>query len=160
MENVLLIAMATLALTSAACATVATNIDRAVTVHNVYRRVLLDVDGVFVPSLIDADRKATERFKEDDELYAAEMKPWKDAVAALKAARLTEQALHLSIEQWQAGNEDKGILSGVYACAADSVDRLSLAFGTLPDNSVLYAASFAIGSQLRALADGATCEVK
>lgn len=157
-DNLLIIAMATLAITSG-CATIP-DIDRATTVHNVYRRVLLDVDQVFVPALIEAEKKANEQHREDDELYAAEMKPWREAVAALKIARQTEEALHLSLEQWQAGTENQGVLKGVYACSADAVDKLSLAFGTLPDNSVLYAAAFAISAQLRALAYGATCEVK
>lgn len=159
MEHLLILCMACLAIASGGCLS-AQSIDRAVTVHNVYRRVLLDVDKAFVPSLVDAERVANEQHKGDDELYAAEMKPWRAAVAALKVARQTEQAMHLAIEQQIAGTADEGVLRTTYACAAESVDRLSLAFGTLPDNSVLYAAAFAIGTQLRSLAGNERCPVK
>lgn len=159
MANVLVLMMAGLALTFSGCAT-GLDYERAVQVHNVYRRVLLDVDKEFTPAMVDAEKRIALANQKLDDVYDAEMKPWLAAVTALKIARQAEQAMHASLEQWQAGAENGTVLKSTYGCASDAVDKLSLAFGELPDNSLLYAASFAIGSQLRVLADGERCPVK
>lgn len=159
MASVLVLMMAGLALTFSGCAT-GLDYERAVQVHNVYRRVLLDVDKEFTPAMVDAEKRIALTNQNLDERYDAEMKPWLAAVTALKTARQTEQAMHASLEQWQAGAQDGAILKSTYACASDAVDKLSLAFGELPDNSVLYAAAFAISTQLRVLADGERCPVR
>jgi hypothetical protein len=146
------------ALTCTSCATMQP-IDRAVAVHNVFRSVLIDLDTAYVPVLAEADMAAQERAQGDAAVYLDALKPWRTAVEVLTRAKQTEQVMHAAITQAIATGQGAGVLHSTYACAAAAVDEVTLAFGVLPKGSPLYAAAFAIGVQLRNMADGAECEV-
>jgi hypothetical protein len=155
----LLLAMIGLTFASSSCVTTPP-IDQAITIHNVFRTVLLDFDAELAPLIRDADAQAMQAANGDLKVYAAAMQPWQDAVTELATARKAEQAIHLGLQQWAATGEDGKVLRETYACAAAAVQAVSDKFGALPRGSVLYAASFAIAAQLRAQAAGAECGVK
>lgn len=154
---VLVLAMAAFAAVTGC--THATDVQRAIAVHNVFRSVILDIDAAYAPVLREADEAAQLQAAGDSAAYLEAIKPYTDGVKALSTAKQTEQAMHLSISQWEATGNDTGILRETYACAAEAVDRVTMALGGLPKASPLYAAAFAIGTQLRSMADGADCEV-
>jgi hypothetical protein len=155
----LLLAMIGLTFAGSSCAS-APPIDQAITIHNVFRTVLLDFDAEFVPLIRDADAQAMQMASGDLKVYAAAMQPWQDAVTALSAARKAEQAIHLGLQQWAATGKDGEVLRETYACAANAVQQVSEKFGVLPKGRLLYAASYAIAAQLRAQAAGVECGVQ
>ena len=157
--NILVLAMIAVTFTSTSCAS-GPPIDQAITVHNVFRQVLLDFDAELAPLIRDADAQAMQTADGDMKVYAAAMQPWQDAVQSLGVARQAEQAIHLGLQQWAATGEDGKVLRETYACAANAVQAVTEKFGVLPKGRVLYAASFAIAAQLRAQAAGAECGVQ
>lgn len=155
MRHILLLAM----LLTAACATGA-ELQHAVSVHNVFRQVVLDADRAYAPVYAEAQHVADTEFPDDEAAYGKAMQPYDGVLNALVVAKQAEQAVHLGLEQWQAAADKRGVLDETYACAADAVDRLTLALGQVPKGTLLYAATFAVSAQLRALADGAACPVQ
>ena len=156
-QHLLIISM--IGLTFCSCVS-APPIDKAIVVHNIYRSMLLDLDAAMAPLLSEAEAQARIDHPDDARAFVDAMKPWTEAVEALAMARQAEQAMHLSISQWDATGDEGKVLRETYACAATAIDRVSNRLGVLPHGSPLYAAAFAIGTQLRAQADGLECEVK
>lgn len=145
-------------LASSACAT-GTDYQRAVSVHNVFRQVVLDVDSAYAPVYASAQKAADAEFPSDPLAYGKAMQVFDSALNALTAAKQAEQAMHLVLEQWQATAGKQGVLDETYACAADAVDKLTLAFGQLPKGSAFYTAAFAVSTQLRSMAGTVACPV-
>jgi hypothetical protein len=158
MSNASVILLACAALTFIGCAS-GPPMNKAIAVHNVFRSVLIDLDEAYVPVLKQADVEAQELAKGDAQVYLDALKPWRAAVDVLTRAKQAEQAMHLAISQQVAADNGAGVLRTTYACAADAVEEVTMAFGALPRGSPLYAAAFAIGTQLRAMAEDVKCEV-
>lgn len=144
---------------ASACAT-GPSLQQAVGVHNVFRQVVLDVDAAYAPIYADAQRAADAEFPDDQALYGKAMQPYDTALNALTGAKQAERGMHLSLEQWAVAADGGKVIGSTYACAADAVDKLSLALGSLHKNALLYAATAAVTMQLRSLADGAACPVQ
>lgn len=132
---------------------------QAVSVHNVFRQVVLDGDAAYAPIYASAQHAADVDFPNDSQSYGKAMQVYDGVLNALVVAKQTEQAMRVALEQWEATAEKHGVLDVTYACAADAVDRLALALGQLPKGSPFYAAAFAVGAQLRALGGSSTCPV-
>lgn len=147
-----------LSATAAACAT-GPALDQAVSVHNVFRQVVLDGDAAYAPIYASAQHAADVEFPNDQASYAKAMQVYDSVLNALVDAKIAEGVMRTALEQWQASADKRGVLDTTYACAADAVDKLSLALGQLPQGTPFYAAAFAVGAQLRALSDGSACPV-
>lgn len=147
-----------LALVLSACAT-GPSIDQAVSVHNVFRQVVLDGDAAYAPIYASAQHAADVEFPGDSASYGKAMQVYDGVLAALVDAKVAERLMRAAIEQWLAAADKSGVLESTYACAADAVDKLALALGQLPKGSPFYAAAFAVSAQLRALGGSAACPV-
>lgn len=129
---------------------------RAVDVHNVFRRVIVDVDQAYSPMLIEADRIATEMHANDAEAYALQMKPWVNGVGALRLAKEIEQRMR-RILQDRSGSA-ASMLMNVSACAADAVERLALSLSQTPAGDRLWSTVWVTSTPLRQIAQGAECD--
>lgn len=147
-----------LAAAAVSCASGPT-IDQVVSVHNVFRQVVLDGDAAYALIYASAQHAADVEFPNDQAAYGKAMQVYDGVLSAMVDAKVAERLMHTAIEQWQAAADKRGVLDVTYACSADAVDRLALALGQLPKGSPFYAAAFAVGAQLRALGGSSACPV-
>jgi hypothetical protein len=134
-------------------------IDRAVSAHNIYRRMLVEASDAFTPIYAAAASGAMHNEEEVD--YEREMEPYNGVVRALRSGQEAEQVIHVALEHCIAMNDGTCDLAGIgFACAATALDLLSESFGQVQGGASLFAASAVLEMQLRELASGAACEAK
>jgi hypothetical protein len=147
-----------IALATSACATAsAPSYEQAVTLHNVLREAVVDVDHAFLPVYQQELAKADAANQSDDAAFNKAIAPYKAAAEALTGAKKIEQALHLVIAQWSATGS--GPLAETLACAADALTVLAVAMEKLPSAKIADAAVIAASTELHAMAQDAACTV-
>ncbi len=143
-----------------ACAS-APPLSQAIVTHNTVKHVVQAADQVLAPLYRQAAEEADHRFPDDEVAFAQEMSVWDEMLVALTEAKRLEQAMHLAVDQWQAGADDGHMTRETAACAGD-VLRVLGQHAVSIDSQVgnwVYATALTLSFQLTQLADGTACTV-